>query len=593
MTRKVLIIRTAEALPSQTDTSGSASSPDGRLRTGLAELVGYVSAVVVGSALIIVSAQRQPYNQNELQQIAPYGSGDISKIIHATRQPPIDPLLGAAVEQVFGVGQLRQRLVPIVAGILILVVMSLILRRLRIGYAGVVAAWAIATSALLVRYSGYARPYALPLMLMVVYVYAAMMFEETRHRRWLVLLGLSAVAMPATRVPEPNVFLGVTLLFTAWRLWRGRLPRNVAIPLIAVPAIAIAAVGYPLFRILAHQSTKIFDLSPSGFVRRFPHGVHEVFTGFLPLLSHYTPWWPLLVVAVVAAVAIPSARHRLVEWWFFWPLLAAPVIFALAYHFLNPFSFEVRPYRARMAIFFVPAITLLVAALCAPLVSAAERWSVRSRVILGTFVAALVLSQLPATADVLTKKEAPDFQQAAQVLTHDISPNAIVLYDTVSVVGQWRQPFSGIPRYMGDIPFVGQVSTLARHPREVPLSGPVLVLLMDSRCATSVVCDGVKVPWDGKVSGWHVKRRFDRFTLYAPDQKLVGREGVIEAMTAWGNDLTPAYGFPETYLAASLLKRTGQPSKGEALIARMLSDAGDQRAAIQKAAAKKHLNPFQ
>ncbi|MFY9914313.1 MAG: glycosyltransferase family 39 protein [Nocardioidaceae bacterium] len=593
MTRKALIIRTAEELPSQTDLSGSDSSSSGPLRAGTAELIGYATAAIVGTALIVVAAYTQPYNQNEIQQIAPYGTGDISKIIHATRQPPIDPLLGAAVEHVFGVGQLRQRLVPVIAGIVMLIVMSLILRRLRIGYAGVVAAWAMAISPLLIRYSGYARPYALPLMLMLVYVYAAMMFEETRHRRWLVVLGLSAVAMPATRVPEPNVFLGVTLIFTVWRLWRGRLPRHLAIPLIAVPAVAIAAVGYPLFRVLAHQSSKIFDLSPSGFVRRFPHGVHEVFTGFLPLMSHYTPWWPLLVVAVVAVVAIPSARRCLAEWWFFWPLLAAPVVFALAYHFLNPFSFEVRPYRTRMAIFFVPAITLLVAALCAPLVAAAKQWSVRSRAILGTFVAALVLSQLPATANVLTKKEAPDFQQAAQVLTHDLSPHAIVLYDTVSVAGQWRQPFSGIPRYMGDVPFVGQVSTLMRHPRTVPLSGPVLVLLLDSPCSTSVVCDGVKVPWDGKVPGWHVKKRFDRFTLYAPDQKLVGRDGVVQAMTTWGQDLTPAYGYPETYVAASLLKQMGEAAQGKALIARMLTNAGDERAAIEKTAAKRRMDPFQ
>jgi len=573
--------------------TGSDSSPDGPLGAGLAELVGYTAAVVVGSVLILVAAHQQPYNQNELQQIAPYGSGDISKIIHATRQPPLDPLLGAAVEHVFGVGQLRQRLVPIVAGILILLVTSLILRRLRIGYGGVVAAWAMATAPLLVRYSGYARPYALPLMLMVVYVYAAMTFEETRHRRWLVLVGVSALAMPATRVPEPNVFLGVTLILTVWRLWRGHLSKTLAIPLIAVPAIAIAAVGYPLFRILAHQSTKIFDLSPSGFVHRFPDGVHEVFTGFLPLLSHYTPWWPLLLVATVAVVTIPSARHRLAEWWFFWPLLAAPVVFAFAYHFLNPYSFEVRPYRARMAIFFVPAITLLVAALCAPLVGAAQRWSVRSRAMLGAFVAALVLSQLPATADVLTKKEAPDFQQAAQVLTHDISPQAIVLYDSVSIVGQWRQPFSGTPRYMGHVPFVGEVSTLMRHPGEVPTSGPVFVLILDSECATTVVCDGVKAPWDGTVTGWHVARRFNRFTLYAPDPKLTGRSGVIEAMTTWGQDLTPAYGYPETYVAASLLKKSGQPAAGKALIARMLSDAGTERAAIQQTAAKRHLNPFQ
>jgi 4-amino-4-deoxy-L-arabinose transferase-like glycosyltransferase len=36
--------------------------------------------------------------------------------VGGTRQPPLDPLLGAAFTHVFGQGQLQQRLVPLLAG---------------------------------------------------------------------------------------------------------------------------------------------------------------------------------------------------------------------------------------------------------------------------------------------------------------------------------------------------------------------------------------------------------------------------------------------------------------------------------------------
>jgi hypothetical protein len=552
------------------------------------ELIGYASAVVVGAVLMVIAAENQPYNQNELEQIRPYGGNDIDKIIHATRQPPLDPLLGALVQHIVGVGQLRQRLVPVAAGIIALILMSLILRQLRCGIGGVFAMWAMATAPLLVRYSAYTRPYALPLMLMLAYVFAAIRFEESRSKRWLVLLVIAAAAMPATRVPEPNLFLGVVLVITLWRVWRLRMARELAIPLVAVPLLAIALIGYPLYRVLAGQAENIWDPSPSGVVDRFPAGVHEVVHGFLPLLSEYLPWWPLLLTGLVAVVAIPHSRRRIAEWWFFWPLLAAPVIFGLAYHFMNPYSFEVRPYRMRMAIFFVPAFVLIVAALADAAIDTKARWTGRARVGLGVLVLALIVTQLPSTAKVLTQNEAPDFQQAANVLKHDIPRNSIVLYDTISPVGRWRQPFSGKPRYIQDRPFVHDVRSMMKHPRDLPVRGPVYVLILDSECSYSVVCDLKPAPWDQTVPGWHVAKRFDRFTLYAPDAPLSGRAGVALTMEAFGRDLTPKYGFVETYTAAAVLKIMGDADRARKVIEKMYATAGDARGKIEKSG----MDPF-
>jgi hypothetical protein len=379
----------------------------------------------------------------------------------------------------------------------------------------------------------------------------------------------------------------------AWRAWRHTLPKEVAIPLITVPLLSIALIGYPLFHSLAGQATRIWDPSPSGVIDRFPNGIDEIFTGLLPLLSHYLPWWPLAVVAVIAVIAIPQARHRFAEWWFFWPLLAAPVLFLVAYHFMNPFPFSVRPYRARMAIFFVPAFVLIVAALADVATNAASRWSFRARAAVGVLTAALVLTQLPSMARVLTKNEAPDYEQAANVLTHHLPKDAIVLYDTLNGPGLWRQPFSGKPRYMHGTPFVGQVSKLMQTPGKVPERGRVYVLLLDSECAMSVVCDGAPAAWDGNVPGWRAVRRFDRFTLYRPTEPLTGRQGVITAMTEFGEEIGPNDGYPEILVAASLLKKTGHAAEGRALIEQMYQDTdAETRERIEASIEKRHQNPF-
>src|SRR3954451_11732983 len=118
----------------------------------------YVVPVVVGAVFVVISGLHQPLNQNEMLQIAPYGSNSIHKIVAATRQPPLDPLAGALVQHVFGVGQLQQRLIPILAGIGMLVFLALLLWRLPLGVAGAFGLWMVATAPLYIRYSGYTRP---------------------------------------------------------------------------------------------------------------------------------------------------------------------------------------------------------------------------------------------------------------------------------------------------------------------------------------------------------------------------------------------------------------------------------------------------
>jgi hypothetical protein len=535
----------------------------------------YLAAVLVGSVLIVWAAINQPYNQNEIAQITPYGSDSVAVITSGTRQPPLDPLLGGLVQHLLGVGQLEQRLVPILSGIGAMVLMALLLRRLRIGAAGVVALWVMATAPLLVRYSAYARPYALPLFLMMLFVFATQKWLERRHRPWLILIAAVALALPVARVPEPVVFLLTSIAVFGWLASRGRLSWRQASPVIGTVVAALAAVGYPMVRALASETGgKVFDPSPSDIVHRLPRGVHEILTGLLPLLAGWMPWWPVTVLLVAAALALRPSRRMLLRCWYFWPLLAAPVVFVLAYHLLNPFPFDIRPYRARFAIFFVPAHVLVVAAV-AHAAGQADALSRRWRTGLVVLLAAALLTPLPKTVEVLVENEAADFAQVAEVLTSRLPDDAVVLYDTPSPVGLWRQPFIAKHRYMGDVPAVGFVKHLAERPRLAPTGRgrPVFVLVLDSRCAYSVVCDLAPQQWHQDVPGWDVRSRVDKFTLYEPTGTASGRLGMVKAMRAFGKAMTPRLGYVDTFLAARLLELRGREAESRAVLQRMYDTA--------------------
>lgn len=556
--------------------------------------IWYVGAVVIGAVLVVWTAFNQPYNQNEIAQITPYGSGSMEEITSGTRQPPLDPLLGAGVQYLLGEGQLQQRLVAVLAGVGALVLVGLLLRRLQMGAAGAFGLWVMATAPLLVRYSAYSRPYALPLFLILLFVFAAHRWLDGAGRRWLVVAAGAAVLMPLARVPEPAVVLLTTAAVVALLALRGRLAWSRAWPLIAIALVALVLVGYPMYRTLAVEADKVYDPSLAGMVSRADSGVAEILTGFLPLLADWMPWWPVTALVVISTLAIPASRRQLLRWWFIWPLVAAPVAFVLAYHFMNPYPFSVRPYRARFAIFAVPAYALFVVAL-ASTVSKGQALSRRLRAGVGALLATALIGQLPTTAEGLTENGVPDFGQVADVLAHDLPDDAIVVYDTPSPVGRWRHPAIAEPRYMGDRPALVQARRLAEHPRNAPTGGdrPVYVLLLDGECAYTVVCDAPAPHWNTDVPGWEVRSRFDRFTLYEPVERTAGRPGVVEAMEAFGRAMGPRLGYVDTLVAAGLLELRDRPGRSRALLVEMFERAeSDVQRRIREYAAEEDLKPL-
>ncbi len=131
-----------------------------------------------------------------------------------------------------------------------------------------------------------------------------------------------------------------------------------------------------------------------------------------------------------------------------------------------------------------------------------------------------------------------------------------------------------------------------KHPERVPEDGPVYFLLLDSECAYSSDCVLPPAPWDGEVSGWRVKQRFDKFTLYEPTEELTGRAGALEALRDFSSSLGPGLGARETLAAAALLTLEGRIREGKALIRQMYKTASPEVAQRIRAAKEDQYHPF-
>lgn len=551
--------------------------------------VGYTLPVVVGAVLLVLAAYAQPFNQNELLQMGPYGSGDVDEITGATRQPPLDPLLGALVQQWLGVGQLEQRLVPVLSGVATLVLVAALLWRRGAGWAGPAALLLLATSPLMVRYAAYSRPYALPLLLMMLFAYGADRWIVDRRPGWLVTALVAAGLMPLARVPEPTVFLATAFVVLGLLALRRRVDRRRTAPILVGLVLALVLVARPMAQKLAEDAPSFVAPGTEGLVERIDAGAAEVWEDVLPMLGQWLPWWPLTVLLLVLPLLLAGGRRRLASWWFAWPLLAGPVAGLLAYHFASGINFESIPYKSRSAYFFVPALALFAAATLRGLLDRGRALAPAGVALL----AAAVATQLPHTVRVLTVDEAPDYDAAGRLVTAEVPPDAVVLHDQPGLPDSgWRQPFLAEERYVGGAPDIVHVPSVARRPALFEALGP-FHLLVNGACVLRRTCPDLAEVWPPSVDGYSRPVVESQFAVYAPDRPLRGRLGAARGLEALGESLGPETGYVETFAAARLYKDLDMREEGIAAIERMYARADEQlETEIRAVSVTGRLNPF-
>jgi hypothetical protein len=527
----------------------------------------YVAGICCGAVLILVAAARQPLDWDEYMQAGPYGSDSLSTMVGGTRQPPLDPLAGGIIQHLFGVGRFQDHLGSALAGIGVLIVFALLMRALKLGAGGAIALWALATAPLMVRYSAYGRPYAMPLFEMLLFAYATQRWLQAGRRRHLLLAAVAAVSMPLTRVPEPCSFLVVAAVALGFLAWRGRYRwSQVAAPL-ALALGSVIVIGIPLVLKLQHEikGTAVVSTHPLETLQSGPPHLHELVSGVPGLFATWLSWWPLTVALLLVLLLVPQVRRRWTHWWFVLPLLAAPLAFLLAFHLFVTKSFL--GYQPRHAYFWVLPVAIGFAAVAA--VATDHAVAPRLRRGLLVLVAAAIVTQLPTTALVLANSETPDWHQIAQVLTNELPDDAIVIFENPS--HHHRAAFSAIYDESWDqasAPRVLPIDGIVSDPTVVSGQGPVYMLILESDCTRCDFPHRHSPPWDRNVAGWSLQR-LDLFSLYSPQNGQSGRAGVLAAMTAFRGTLGAYRASALTVAEARVLRATGQDARAAALIHEM------------------------
>jgi hypothetical protein len=565
---------------SRTTPDDAPTTPDGapRRRRRWPVAAAYLVAIVVGSALIVSAALTQPYNQNELQQVNAYRFDDYEQAISGTRQPPLGPSIGVVVQRTLGVGQIEQRLESVLPAIGTLIVLSALFARLRLGLAGAAAVGVVATAPLMVRYSAYARPYALPLFLMVLCAYLLQRWLDTGRITRLVGVLAAAALMPLARVPEPTVFLATAVVALVLLGWRGPYGWRRTLPALIPLVVALVAVAYPQYQALqASVRSASAEANPLAVLSNLGPQVDGLVTILPRVLAESFPWWPTTLALVVTAAIVPSTRRWLTRTWTMWVLLAPPVAWAVYYHLAIQTPAEDGVfgmiYQPRFAYFFVPTLGFAAAALAGRAVDrTASPWT---RAFLGMVLIAVVAGQFPAAADVLRHDDSADWATAARMID-DLPDDAVVLYDNVAPPLAFRHPFIAAPRYLTTSRRVLVANLVPRGPRGVPPDLPLYVLLLGPSPRQPGCEVGVGAPLTAP-SGWTLREHDGRFSLF--EQSAVEPVGAAEAFLQFGDTVPARCGYVMTAAGAALLARYGAEEAARAELIDVLEAAapGDRR----------------
>lgn len=489
-------------------------------------------AVLIGAAILVAVIDEEPYDVAELDQVRTYDQalGDVVDASFTQDQPPLDPVLNTLVYRTIGLGDARQRLLSVVAGIGSLVIFGTLAWRAGLGVGAAAAVLVLAVSPLLVSVTVYVRPYALALLLMLAFVLLADRWLASANR-WLVpALFLVALLLPLSRAVEPVVFLGavVGVLAVGWWIRRDEPWPGSPLAPIGAAAAGLVAVALPVLWRLSPEA------DPATVADRFSRLWNE-----LPeVVAEVNLLWPLAGAVVLVWLALPRARGALLSSWWFWVLVVVPVGSTVGVLLTTP-----RPYDPRDLFSWVPAFALIVGAVTWAILEQARSGERIVPALTGTLLIVTVAAAAVHLADDLAGNEVPDWETASYLLVDETPIGTVVVFDAVGPFGADRSPFAGQPRYTGTGQSIPTSVDIIEDPGLVPDDAPIEIMLLGAR---------------PDIDGWTALPADDRFTLYLPEEPTVGRVAAAEAMLVFAEALGPNDGATLTLAAVALLEAAGE-----------------------------------
>jgi hypothetical protein len=545
----------------ETEPDGPGGSLDEPVESGRADrwtLLSIVAAIAVAAFVLWREAETEPYHIDELRQVRPY-AGAFRLLLDASfsqEQPPLDVLVGARFQQVVGVGDVLQRGHSMLAGVVALVCLAVLLWRRRVRFGIPITVLVLAFSPVFISFTAYARPYALPLALMLGYLLAVDTWLD-RGRVW---SGVAVVAiaglLPLSRVFEPPAFL-VLVSATVLVAWR-RNPdwaRRVWLP-VAAAAAALVLVEIPVYlqlqrRLTAYQGEDAVSLGEQW---------RRIVDDSLPRLAEvFVNWWMALVL-VVAALAVAQVRRRLASLWWFWPLALTPAAFFVAFHLRTQPG---QPFYDRYGYFWLPPFAIVLGLLAEQVVAMIRsRPSARPIVPAGAVLAVLLVvygAQLvAATVDDLRTTTQDDYRSLGVEIERRFPESTSIVFDSVGVpLGSYRPGYAGYGRYTSPTRRVYSAEALLRWPERargveqyaIATNGPVV-----------------------EVDGWQPVPTSATMTLYLPNEQRSGVPELAADLVRFGEALDASVGATLRLAGAQLLFELGEVDEGCMIVGRLLEE---------------------
>lgn len=323
------------------DMSKPVQSP--RTRIGLLLVTGLIATMIVSIGARVFRIDHEPLHVDEIKQVQEVQQplGEIVELSYRHQQPPLDYLIGKLVVTIFPATDAVQRMPSALAGGLAVALAALLFVRLGMPWAGAFSAVLAAFHPTLIQYSQYARPYALPLFMVLATLACYERWKGTGHKRgWLIaFVTVGSLAM-LSRALMPLLALGVFgLVLLVKRIIEQRslrkLPESGEWPiLLALLAMAVL-VWLPnfIFGLRRFGSHYLFGDSydlPARLKTGFEHLVGFGDLALRPL--------PLAVLAVALLfLATPWFKEvRRISWFVWLPILFTAPMFALAHSLTTP-----------------------------------------------------------------------------------------------------------------------------------------------------------------------------------------------------------------------------------------------------------------
>lgn len=466
---------------------GKGASRGGLVVAGLGLLL-----LVVTMGLAIFD---EPYHIDELRQVSYYEQGfsEIARSAVSQDQPPLDYWIGMLVRDFFGrPSDAAERAPAALFAIGAAVGVSALLwwsGRPIVAWVPLVIA---ALSPLYLAFGAYARPYGLPIALMVGFSVTAEWWRRSRRLSVLSFVFVFAILLPFSRTVEPPLFLAGVVVVLGAILLANRTERWI-VPILMAGLVGLF-VAFPVFRVLSNATADY----RTGSINEFAVVGRRVREALGVIASEQPLGLLMLGIGVVVAgvVTLRTLREGSADGWWFLPLLGTPVASVLLFGLVaNPGV----PFFTRYGFFFVLPLAAGVALALEYIESRFTSRTLRLTV-LGLLAASLLVLGVPATVRALSTTQIPDYQAAALAVNEELSGGTVVLYDDGTTVEEYRNPdFPGSPRYTNGLP-VHESSTVARFGQTLA-DGPVVVLSRGERLSAI---------------GWWAFSIDEDFVIYSP-----------------------------------------------------------------------------